>query len=177
MWWTFVVICIFLREIKHKFSFHHEKLNDNTKASSIVSIVLESKLVLLTAWLVNKLRDELLGQGIVTLLVKSSDSEDGGLVSQRTIFPKLEFWLFYSEKGGSVAGCCQLPGARILCTCSCPDRSGNVFPQTSNKISVIFCSVTFYLCMNGKLLSDTWECAILYIYISGYRQTWLPGWH
>ena len=62
--------------------------------SEIVSIVNESKLLLLTAWQTNKLRDEVLGQGIVTLFVKPADPEDGGLVFQRTIFPELEFQLF-----------------------------------------------------------------------------------
>ena len=41
----------------------------------------------------HKLRDELLRQGIVTLFRKLADQEDGGLVSQRTILPKLEFRL------------------------------------------------------------------------------------
>ena len=39
----------------------------------------------------NKMSDELLGQGIVTLFGKQADPEDGGLVSHRTIFPELEF--------------------------------------------------------------------------------------
>ena len=38
-------------------------------------------------------RDNLLGQGIVTLFGKSADLEDDGLVSQRTILPGLEFGL------------------------------------------------------------------------------------
>ena len=41
----------------------------------------------------SKLRDGLLGQRIVTLFRKPVDQEDGGLVSQRTIFPELEFRL------------------------------------------------------------------------------------
>lgn len=110
--------------------------------------------MLLTAGQVNKLRDELLGQGTVTLCVKSSDSEDGGLVSKNHL-PQVRILAFLILKGRSVAGCCQRPGARILCTCSCPGRPGNVFLQTSSKTNVIFCSVTFYLCMNGKLLSET----------------------
>ena len=57
------------------------------------SPVTESKLVLLATGHANKLRDEVLGQRIVTLFGKPADREDGGLVSQRTILPKLEFRL------------------------------------------------------------------------------------
>ena len=53
--------------------------------------VTESKLLLLATRQANKLRDELLGQGIATLFRKPADWEDGGLVSQRTILPNLEF--------------------------------------------------------------------------------------
>ena len=55
--------------------------------------VTKPKLVLLATPEANKLQDELLGQGIVTLFGKSADQEDGGLVSQRTILCKLEFRL------------------------------------------------------------------------------------
>ena len=55
--------------------------------------VTESKLELLTTQQANKSRDELLGQVISTLFGKPADREDGGLVSQRTIFPKSEFRL------------------------------------------------------------------------------------
>ena len=43
--------------------------------------VTESKLILLTTQQANKSRDEVLGQGIVTLFRKPADWEDGGLVS------------------------------------------------------------------------------------------------
>ena len=49
----------------------------------------QAKLILLIARQASKLRDELLGQGIATLFRKPADREDGGLVSQRTIFPRL----------------------------------------------------------------------------------------
>ena len=36
------------------------------------------------------------------------------------IFPsQLKFRLLYTTRGGGVAGCCKLLGARILCFCSC----------------------------------------------------------
>ena len=60
-------------------------------------------------------RDMLLGQGIMTLFGKWAEWEDGGLMSQRTIFPKLEFRLplyylkeevvkswFWPDSGGDV---------------------------------------------------------------------------
>ena len=51
--------------------------------------VTKSKFILLAAWLANKLREKLLGQGMQILFEKSVDWEDGGLVSQRTNFLKL----------------------------------------------------------------------------------------
>ena len=41
----------------------------------------------------NKVRDELLRQGIATLFGKPADWEDGGLMSPKSILPKLEFRL------------------------------------------------------------------------------------
>ena len=38
----------------------------------------------------DRLRDELSGQGIATLFRKPADREDGGLMSQRTILPRLD---------------------------------------------------------------------------------------
>ena len=58
---------------------------------SLYTRVTESQLIPLTARQANKLTHELLGQGIATLFGKPADQEDGGLVSQRTIFPDLEF--------------------------------------------------------------------------------------
>ena len=48
---------------------------------------------MLTARQANDLRDEVLRQGIVTLFGKPAQQGDGSLVSQRTIFPELEFRL------------------------------------------------------------------------------------
>ena len=55
--------------------------------------VTKSKLIRLATKQANKLRDNLLGQGIVTLFGKPGEREDGELVSQKTILPKLEFRL------------------------------------------------------------------------------------
>ena len=54
-------------------------------------VIVKSKLTLLDAWQAKKSRDKMLEQGIVTLFRKPDDWEDGGLVSQRTIFSHLEF--------------------------------------------------------------------------------------
>lgn len=32
---------------------------------------------------------------------------------------------FYTERGGGMIGCCKLLGIKILCSCSCPCRSGH----------------------------------------------------
>lgn len=48
---------------------------------------------------VRKSRDQLLAQGIATLLGEPEDQEDGGLVSQRATLPELEFGLLLHEKG------------------------------------------------------------------------------
>ena len=45
----------------------------------------ESKLMLFATWQGSKSRDELLGEGMVTLFGKPADWEDGGLASQRAI--------------------------------------------------------------------------------------------
>lgn len=50
--------------------------------------VAESKTLLLTEWQAVKLRHELLGPRIAALSGHPADPEDGGLVSQRTIFPE-----------------------------------------------------------------------------------------
>ena len=55
--------------------------------------VTESELELLAAWQDNKLRDEMLEQGIVTLLGKPANQEDDGLMSQRSMWLKLELKL------------------------------------------------------------------------------------
>ena len=68
----------------------------------------KSKLVLLPTWQVNKLRDSLLGQGVGTLSEKPAGREDGGLVSQRTIFPELNSGFVNTKRRGGkvlVPGC------------------------------------------------------------------------
>ena len=62
--------------------------------------VTEAKLISLATRQGNILRDDLLGQGIVTLFGKPADQEDGGLeFFQRTTLLKLEFRLFMLKRG------------------------------------------------------------------------------
>lgn len=56
-------------------------------------IVTESELALLAARQANNLRDQVLGQGIGTLLGKPAEREDGRCMSQGTVSPKSEFSL------------------------------------------------------------------------------------
>ena len=64
--------------------------------------VTEPKLVLVTAQQANKLRDELLGQGMVNLSGKLADGEDGRLGSQRTVFPELRIQSSFMLKGEGI---------------------------------------------------------------------------
>lgn len=63
------------------------------KLSSDNRVASESELTLLAARQAGIAGDESLGQGIETLFGKPADREGGGLLSQRTIFPMLEFRL------------------------------------------------------------------------------------
>ena len=62
-------------------------------------LVTDSKFLLLTAQQAKKSRDKVLEQGIATLFGKPTSRKDGGLVPQRTILLKLEFWLLLYAKG------------------------------------------------------------------------------
>ena len=57
-----------------------------------------SKLGLLSAWQVNKPREELLWQGTATVFGKPVDLEDGRLLSQRTVLPGVDASFFYGTK-------------------------------------------------------------------------------
>lgn len=58
--------------------------------SSVLSIVIESKLVLLTTGQENKLR-QVLGKAIMNLSGKPANQEDSGIASQRIILSEVEF--------------------------------------------------------------------------------------
>ena len=71
-------------------------------------VVTEYRLILLAPQQANKLRDELLGQGITILSGELLGQEDGRLVSQRTIFPELGFrFLLYQKKTEESPGSSQ----------------------------------------------------------------------
>ena len=90
------VNCVQARKVdvnsKNQISVYNVKINSALIHQSRLSLT-ESKLILLAPCLANKSRDKLLGQGIATLFRKPADQEDGGLASQRTILPELEFRL------------------------------------------------------------------------------------
>ena len=59
-----------------------------------------------------------------------------------------------------MGGCCELPGAGILCSCNCPSKSGHCVsghckPLTNDKCyskkNAILCSATYFY-MHGKVL-------------------------
>ena len=57
--------------------------------------VTESQLILLATRQASQWRDEMFGQGIMTLSRKPPDQEDDRLVSQSPILPKFGFRLLY----------------------------------------------------------------------------------
>ena len=60
---------------------------------------------------------------------------------QGVIPSQLKFRLLYTTRGGGVAGCCKLLGARILCFCSCSYRFGYNLAVNLQKNS---CYLLFY---------------------------------
>ena len=64
-------------------------------------------------------------------------------MSQRTILYELEFGLLLYSKGRGRVGCCKLLGVGILCSYSCPGRSGhNVsINLQQDKWYFLFCNV------------------------------------
>lgn len=63
------------------------------RVSPVLLLPNPSSYCLLTVQQTNKSRDMVLGQGVETLSEKPANGEDGGLLSQRIIFPELEFRL------------------------------------------------------------------------------------
>ena len=105
------------------------------------------KLLLLAAWQANKSKDELLGQGVVTLFGNLTDREGSRLVSQRTILSKLEFRPLLRYRG---RGCGWLLQASWCQTLSQFLKAVHVdlttiYLQTSCKKTVFLCSATFCL--------------------------------
>ena len=74
--------------------------------------------------------------------------------------------------GRSVAGHCKLLDVVILCSCSCPCRSGHKVPinlqqeETSYSVLQLFISIWMENCytIKGKAWdAEPWECTIMYI--------------
>ena len=85
-----MVVLIFIFPVTND-TDHFFKFDIWMSAFFLSDCVTQSKVLLLTTWQANKSRDDLLGQGIKALFRKPADWEDGGPVSQRTIFPELDF--------------------------------------------------------------------------------------
>ena len=66
--------------------------------------------------------------------------------------------LFYTKKGEDVVVCCKLFGVRILCSCSCPGRSGCDVPLKlqQDKCYSLFCNFLFLcVCVSCSVMSDS----------------------
>ena len=78
-------------------------------------VVMEYNLIPLAPQQANKLRDELLGQGIMIFFGKLVGQEDGRLVSQRTIFPELGFrFLLYQKRTEKSPGSSRTRGEVLI---------------------------------------------------------------
>ena len=114
--------------------------------------VTKSKLILLASWQASKSRDNVLGQGIVTSLGKPADQENGGLVFQRTTLFEWNLVFFYTNRRECVAGCCKLLVAGILCSCSCPHRSGHNVPINLQQDKCYYLFHTFFSLYEWKVI-------------------------
>lgn len=93
-------------------------------------VVTESKPVLLATPQAHTQRDGLLGQGTVTLFGKPAHREDGGLVSQRSLLPELEFRPFLYSTGRVSAWLLHTPWCRSPLFMQ---LSTQIWSQRSNK--------------------------------------------
>ena len=101
-WWTGrpgVLRFMGSQRVRHDWTTELTELSDT-----------KSKLVLLTAWQANKLKDKL-RQGIMALFGKPEDQGNDGLLFKRTIFLDLEFRLCFYYKWRGMIGCCKLLSA------------------------------------------------------------------
>lgn len=93
-------------------------------------VITESKPVLLATPQAHTQRDGLLGQGTVTLFGKPAHREDGGLVSQRSLLPELEFRPFLYSTGRVSAWLLHTPWCRSPLFMQ---LSTQIWSQRSNK--------------------------------------------
>ena len=66
---------------------------------------------------------------------------------------QLNIIIFFNAKiGGGVVSCCRLLGVGILCSCSCPHKSGHTVPVNlwQDKYYFLFCNLSLY----------EWKCHI-----------------
>ena len=55
-------------------------------------------------------------------------------------------------QGRGMVGCCKPHGVRILCSCSCPSRSGHKGPVNLQQDTVLVSVLQLFIYMNGKVL-------------------------
>ena len=112
----------------------------------------KTRLILLTIEQVNRLKDEVLDQGIVTLFRKPGDRKHGRWVFQRTIFCKLEFRLPLYEKRRGCGWLLQIDVPESIIFAVVNIGQVTVFLETSNKTNaILFCNF---------LSLYEWKCVI-----------------
>ena len=114
----------------------------------LLSLCYGAKLVLLTAWQVSKLRDQVLGQAIETIWKASRLRRWWTTTVPENHLPRVRIKSFILKGGGVWLVVANFLVA-FVCTVSVKDKSRG---QTSNQTNVILCCATFYLWMNGKML-------------------------
>ena len=106
-------------------------------------LVIKTKFLLLTEQQANKSRGKVLEQEIATLFGKPAGRKDGGLVPQRSILPKLEFWLLLKgERVWLAVANFLMPEFFVFASVHLGVVT--MFLQTSNKTNIILCFATFY---------------------------------
>ena len=138
------------------------------RVKPLLSLCYGSKLVLLTAWQVSKLRDQVLGQGRETLFGKPADWEDGGRrLSQRTVFPELEWNLLLWKREGC-DWLLQTSWRPLLAQCPC--RASHVVKPSSRQMLFSVVQLFIWIWMGKCYTFKGQSFENDYLYISGYRQ-------
>lgn len=131
-----------------------------------------SKLMLHTTWQMNKSRDEVLGQGIVTLFREPADWETSGRVSPKNHLTRVRIQAPSKLKGKEV----WLIVAPFFVLAAVHVQSGHNVSVNLQQDNVTLCSTTCYLHMDEKCYTlkgpawqvESWEGTGMSI--SGYRQ-------
>ena len=108
-----------------------------------VSLLHESRFILLTVWQASKSREEVLAGRNGNFIQQSSKLRRWwtNVPKNHLIWVRIQSSFRLKEEGG-VAGCCQFLGPGILCSYSCPSSSGQNVPiiLQQNHCYFLFCS-------------------------------------